>query len=141
MQSFNIKDIVINEKTITLPNKKTYPKLTLGNIYAQRDWGYAGDYVHAAFLMLQQDKPDDYVICTGQTRSVLDFLKEAFSYAGIVDIDPLSLVYIDPDLFRPCEVEYLRGCSFKAQHELGWTPTHTFNDLVRMMVDHDKEKL
>jgi GDPmannose 4,6-dehydratase len=111
-------------------------KLYLGNLDARRDWGFAGDYVEAMWLMLQQDAPDDYVIATGEAYSVREFLDEAFGYAGL---DWQRHVEIDPRYFRPTEVDYLLGDSSKAQKALGWKPKVTFQELVRMMVDHDSE--
>ena len=112
-----------------------YPKLRLGNLDACRDWGYAGDYVEAMHLMLQQDKPDDYVICTGYTHSIRDFLNCAFSYIGITDWN--DLVVIDPDFYRPAEVDYLRGNASKAKKELGWTANRGLEKLVQVMMEHD----
>lgn len=111
-------------------------KLYLGNLEARRDWGYAGDYVAAMWLMLQQDKPDDYVIATGESHSVREFLEAAFGYAGL---DWQKYVEIDPRYFRPTEVDHLLGDPTKAQKQLRWQPKVKFMDLVRMMVDHDLE--
>ena len=111
-------------------------KLYLGNLDAKRDWGFAGDYVEAMWLMLQQDKPDDYVIATGETHSVKDFLQEAFGYAGL---DWKKYVVIDPRYFRPTEVDCLLGNSFKAREKLSWKPKVRFKELVKMMVDADME--
>jgi len=113
-------------------------KLTLGNIEAKRDWGFSGDYVEAMWLMLQQDKPDDYVIATGECHSVREFLDEAFGY---LDLDWEQYVKIDPYYFRPSEVELLQGDSRKARRILGWTPKVSFKELVRMMVDADMERI
>ena len=112
-----------------------FPKLRLGNLDASRDWGYAGDYVYAMWMMLQQDKPDDFVICTGETHSIREFLDIAFDHAGLDHWTPY--VFIDPEFYRPAEVDYLRGENFKARNILNWKPTHSFVDLVGMMVDHD----
>lgn len=109
-------------------------KLYLGNLDAKRDWGYAKEYVEAMWLMLQQDKPDDYVIATGETHSVSEFLAEAFSYA---DLDWRDYVEMDPKYLRPSEVELLVGDASKARKTLGWEPKVTFKDLVRLMVDAD----
>ncbi|HBR15393.1 MAG TPA: GDP-mannose 4,6-dehydratase [Candidatus Omnitrophica bacterium] len=109
-------------------------KLYLGNLEAKRDWGFAGDYVEAMWLMLQQDKPDDYVIATGKTYSVREFLEEAFGYAGL---NWKTYVEIDQRYFRPTEVDYLLGNSTKARRKLKWRPKVTFPELVRMMVDSD----
>jgi len=109
--------------------------LVLGNLDAQRDWGYAGDYVHAMWLMLQQDTADDYVIATGETHSIRDFLDLAFTRVGITDWAPL--VTQDPAFYRPAEVDLLIGDPSKARATLGWTPQVAFTDLVHMMVDND----
>lgn len=109
-------------------------KLYLGNLDARRDWGYAKEYVEAMWLMLQQDKPDDYVIATGETHSVQDFLAEAFSRVGL---DWHDYVEIDPKYLRPAEVDLLIGDASKAKRELGWEPRVTFKELVRLMVDAD----
>lgn len=109
-------------------------KLYLGNLDARRDWGFAGDYVEAMWLMLQQSKPDDYVIATGQTHSVRQFLEEAFGYAGL---NWRKHVRIDKRYFRPTEVDYLMGDSSKARTKLKWKPKIDFRRLVRMMVDSD----
>jgi GDPmannose 4,6-dehydratase len=111
-------------------------KLYLGNLEARRDWGYAGDYVEAMWLMLQQDEPGDYVVATGISHSVRDFLEEAFGY---VDLDWQAYVEIDPSYFRPTEVDFLLGEATKAREQLGWQPRVTFPVLVRLMVDHDLE--
>jgi len=109
-------------------------KLYLGNLDAKRDWGYAGDYVEAMWMMLQQADPDDYVIATGETHSVRDFLDEAFGY---VQLNWKKYVEIDPRYFRPTEVDLLLGDSAKARQKLGWRPRVSFPELVRMMVDAD----
>ena len=111
-------------------------KLYLGNLEAKRDWGFAGDYVEAMWLMLQQPKPDDYVIATGQTHSVKEFLREAFGYAGL---DWRKYVVIDKKYFRPTEVDLLLGDPSKAKRILKWKPKVGFKELVRMMVDADME--
>jgi len=111
-------------------------KLYLGNLEAKRDWGYAPDYVEAMWMMLQQDKPCDYVIGTGETHSVKEFLKEVFNYAGL---DWKEYVEIDPRYFRPTEVEFLLADASKARRELGWSPRITFKELVKIMVDSDME--
>ena len=112
-------------------------KLYLGNLEAKRDWGYARDFVEAMWLMLQQDEPDDYVIATGETHSVKEFLDEAFNYAGL---DWQDYVRIDPRYFRPTEVDVLIGDPGKAREKLGWQPKVKFKELVRLMVDADLEK-
>ncbi|HYJ86593.1 MAG TPA: GDP-mannose 4,6-dehydratase [Pyrinomonadaceae bacterium] len=109
-------------------------KLYLGNLDAQRDWGYAKEYVEAMWLMLQQEQPDDYVIATGETHSVREFVEEAFSYAGL---DWQEHVEIDPKYYRPTEVDLLIGDASKAKRILGWQPATTFKDLVTLMVDAD----
>lgn len=113
----------------------SFPKLRLGNLEAWRDWGYAGDYVEAMWLMLQQDAGDDYVICTGETHTIRDFLNAAFAYVGIDDWS--DLVIQDPEFYRPAEVDYLRGDNTKARTVLGWQPDTSFNRLVEMMMQHD----
>jgi len=109
-------------------------ELMMGNLDARRDWGYAGDYVEAMWLMLQQDEPDDYVIATGISHSVKDLIKITFDHLGL---DWEKYVKIDPTLLRPAEVDFLMGDSTKAKTKLGWKPRVTFLELVRMMVDHD----
>jgi GDPmannose 4,6-dehydratase len=111
-------------------------ELRLGNLDAKRDWGYAKDYVEAMWLMLQQDQPDDYVIATGETHSVREFLEEAFAYVGL---DWRKHVVIDPKYLRPAEVDLLLGDPSKARTKLGWRPRVTFKELVRLMVDADLE--
>ncbi|NMC18978.1 MAG: GDP-mannose 4,6-dehydratase [Thermogutta sp.] len=111
-------------------------KLHLGNLDAMRDWGFAGDYVRAMWMMLQQDKPDDYVIATGEKHSVRELVETAFSYVGL---DWRKHVEIDPKLIRPAEVCTLRGDASKARRILGWQPQVSFTALVRMMVDSDLE--
>ena len=113
-------------------------KLFLGNLEAKRDWGYAPDFVEAMWLMLQQDKPDDYVIATGETHSVKEFLEEAFKYAGL---DWKKYVEIDQRYFRPLEVEFLQGDASKAREKLKWEPKVKFKDLVRIMVDAEIKNL
>jgi GDPmannose 4,6-dehydratase len=110
--------------------------LYLGNLDARRDWGYAGDYVEAMWRMLQQPSPDDYVIATGESHSVREFLEETFGY---LDLDIGKYVRIDSNLFRPSEVEYLLGDPSKAKRQLGWEPKVSFEALVRMMVDAEYE--
>ena len=109
-------------------------ELYLGNLEARRDWGYAGDYVEAMWLMMQQDQPDDYVIATGETHSVREFLEEAFRYA---DLDWRDYVRKDERYLRPTEVDVLRGDPSKARERLGWKPRVSFVQLVKMMVDAD----
>ena len=109
-------------------------ELRLGNLDAHRDWGYAGDYVHAMWLMLNQDAPEDYVIATGQKHSVREFVELAFARAGL---DWQKHVVTDPNLVRPAEVDLLLGDSTKAREKLGWEPTVDFEGLVNLMVDAD----
>jgi len=111
-------------------------ELRLGNLDAQRDWGYAKDYVEAMWLMLQREQPDDYVIATGETHSVREFLEEAFSYAGL---GWKEFVKVDPKYFRPAEVDLLLGDASKARKVLGWQPRVAFKALVRLMADADME--
>jgi GDPmannose 4,6-dehydratase len=113
-------------------------ELRLGNLDSRRDWGFAGDYVVAMWLMLQQDKPNDYVVATGETHSVEEFLNEAFGY---VDLDWHDYVVQDPRFMRPAEVDLLVGDPSKAGRKLGWEPTVTFPELVKMMVDADLKLL
>jgi len=108
--------------------------LAMGNLDARRDWGYAGDYVRAMWLMLQQDVPEDYVIATGRQHSVRDLLDTAFSYVGL---DYNDYVTIDPAFLRPADVEQLVGDASKARRQLGWEPRVGFEELIHMMVDHD----
>ena len=118
----------------SLINGRTTDSLKLGNLNASRDWGHAKDYVYAMYLMLQADIPDDFVICTGSTYSVLDFVKKAFQ---TVNLNYKDHVEIDQELFRPAEVSYLRGRNSKARLSLGWEPTISFDELVKEMVMHD----
>ena len=109
-------------------------KLFLGNLDARRDWGYAKDYVEAMWMMLQQDEPEDFVIATGETRSIRDFLDQAF---GLLDLDWSEYVEIDPKYYRPTEVELLQGDASKAREKLGWEPKVSFEEMVEIMIDHD----
>jgi GDPmannose 4,6-dehydratase len=113
-------------------------KLIMGNLDAVRDWGFAGDYVQAAWLMLQQDKPDDFVVATGVKHSVRELIELAFRH---VKLDWREHVESDPKLFRPAEVSTLRGDASKARRVLGWAPTVSFAELIRMMVDADLERV
>jgi GDPmannose 4,6-dehydratase len=113
-------------------------ELRLGNLEARRDWGFAGDYVRAMWLMLQQDHPDDYVVATGETHSVQEFVEETFSY---LDLDWREYVVQDPKFYRPAEVDLLVGDPSKAGKELGWEPNVDFRALVRLMVDADRQAL
>ena len=117
---------------------KMFPKLRLGNLDACRDWGHAEDYVRAMWMMLQQDEPDDYVIATGETYSVRQFLDVAFARIGIENWG--EYVIIDPEFYRPAEVDYLLGRPNKATSKLGWTPDISFKQLAERMVDYDVKK-
>ena len=109
--------------------------ITMGNIDSSRDWGYAGDYVEAMWMMLQQEEPDDYVIATGETHTIRDLLDVSFKHAGIDDWTPY--VKQDQRFYRPAEVDLLIGDASKAHSRLGWKPRVSFNELVRMMYEHD----
>lgn len=138
-------------RSVALTKLGLQKDLKLGNLDSKRDWGYAPEYVQAMWLMLQQDKPDDYVISTGETHSVREFVEAAFARIGVKlewsgkgldekGIDTKSgktLVRIDPQFFRPAEVDLLIGDSRKAREKLGWSPKITFSELVGIMVDHD----
>jgi GDPmannose 4,6-dehydratase len=112
-------------------------ELRLGNLEAKRDWGYAGDYVRAMWLMLQQDEPDNYVIATGENHSVKEFVDIAFAH---VDLDPGKYVKVDERFLRPAEVDHLLGDSSYALEKLGWKPEISFEEMVKIMVDYDLEK-
>lgn len=120
---------------ISLGLQKT---LEIGNLDAQRDWGYAGDYVEAMWLMLQQDKPDDYVVASGETHTVRELVEIAFSHVGIDDYEKHTVV--NPEFYRPAEVDLLIGDASKAHKQLGWKPKVDFKGLVEMMVDADVER-
>ncbi|MEK6536992.1 MAG: GDP-mannose 4,6-dehydratase, partial [Actinomycetota bacterium] len=109
-------------------------ELRLGNLDAKRDWGYAGDYVRMMWMMLQQDEPDDYVICSGETHSVEELVQIAFDYAGL---DWKKFIKIDQRFVRPAEVDLLIGDAAKAREKLGWETRVTFEEMIRMMVDND----
>jgi GDPmannose 4,6-dehydratase len=113
-------------------------RVSIGNLDAHRDWGFAGDYVRAMWLMLQQDRPEDYLIATGVSHSVRDLVDLAFSHAGL---DWKRYVHVDPSLLRPAEVDHLLGDASKARRDLGWSPTINFEQLVAMMVDADIDRL
>lgn len=113
-------------------------ELMLGNLNAKRDWGFAGDYVRAMWLMLQQEVPSDYVIATGETHTVQEFCEISFARVGL---DWQKYVKVDPKFIRPAEVDLLIGDARKAKENLGWTPVVTFRQLVEMMVDHDLERI
>jgi GDPmannose 4,6-dehydratase len=112
-------------------------KLFLGNLDAKRDWGFAGDYVEAMWLMLQQERPDDFVIATGETHSVREFVEKVFDKLGL---DYQQHVVIDPKYFRPTEVDVLLGNSTKAKKTLGWNPKVGFDQLIDMMIAADMEQ-
>ncbi len=111
-------------------------KLALGNLDARRDWGFAGDYVEAMWMMLQQEKPDDYVIATGETHSVQDFLERVFE---LLELDWHKYIQTDPRHLRPAEVDLLQGDASKARRLLGWQPRVDFEHLIEMMVEADLE--
>ena len=113
-------------------------ELSLGNLDAKRDWGFAGDYVKAMWLMLQQEEPDDYVIATGETHTVKEFVEIAFEHVGL---DWKEYVVQDPKFMRPAEVDLLLGKPSKAKQQLGWQPEVTFEQLVKLMVESDLERL
>ena len=133
--------LVFRDKEFYIPtignvaNSPVFPKLRLGNLDAARDWGHAEDYVRMMWMMLQADKPDDYVIATGKTHTIKEFLEEAFAVVGISNWS--DYVYIDPEFCRPSDVEYLCGHAGKARKELGWEPRVNFKELVTRMVQHD----
>lgn len=133
-ETFVTRKITIGLGNILAGKQK---KLYLGNLDAKRDWGFAGDYVEAMWLILQASEPDDYVIATGETHTVKEFLEEAFSYKGLKWQD---YVEQDPKYFRPTEVDLLIGDASKARKKLGWEPKVKFKELVRMMVDADYRK-
>ena len=117
----------------------SYPRLRLGNVDAKRDWSYAGDSMRAAQIAIGSGA--DYVICSERTHSVRDFLTEAFKVAHLHRYAPETFFLVDPQFYRPCEVEYLRGSSRKIRQDLGWAPTYSFSDLVRTMVEADLEEV
>jgi len=132
---FVTRKVTYGVARIKLGMQKT---LKMGNLEAERDWGFAGDYVEAMWLMLQQEKPLDYVVATGITHSVRDLLEVAFAHVGL---DYREHVVADPALLRPAEVHHLRGDYSRAQRELGWNPKTSFAELICMMVDKDLERL
>lgn len=139
INSFDSKHLCYSDTEILGLYDKKFPKLMLGNLDACRDWGYAGDYVEAMWMMLQQDEPDDYVICTENTYSIKDLLNVSFGY---FNIEWHNLVGIDQKFYRPAEVDYLRGRSTKARNKLGWTPKYDLNGLIKLMIDEKlNEKL
>lgn len=134
--NLNICDLAHDNNAIygRIPSQ-SMPKLKLGNLDSYRDWGYAGDYVEAMWLMLQQEYPDDYVICTGKTHSVRDFLDKSFKYIGVDSWS--NFVISDNNLYRPAEVDYLCGDNTKALTKLGWEPKYNLDSLVALMIDCD----
>ena len=147
-ESFVTRKITISVSKIA---KGTQDKLYLGNLSSKRDWGYAKEYVQAMWLMMQQDKPEDYVIATGKSYSVRDFCTECFKYIG-VDIEWIgenerekginkkngkTLVEVDPKYYRPVELNFLKGDPSKAEKKLGWKAKTNFNELVKLMMDYD----
>jgi len=136
-------DIVFADEELYIYDQDTdekisFPKLRLGNLDAKRDWGHAEDYVNAMWLMLQQENPDDYVIGTGETHSIREFLDVAFRRIGIDGWS--NYVVVDPKFYRPAEVDYLLGIPKKAEKQLGWKRNITFEKLAERMVDYDVEK-
>ena len=132
-ENFVTRKITMGLAAIKQRNAK---ELRLGNLDAKRDWGFAKDYVEAMWLMLQQPRPDDYVVATGETHSVREFLEEAFAHVGLEWQD---YVKVDPKYFRPAEVDVLLGDPTKARSVLGWKPKVSFKELVRLMVEADLE--
>ncbi len=132
------ENFVTRKVTLSLARIKhgLQKELVMGNLDAKRDWGYAKEYVEVMWQMLQQDEPDDYVVATGETHSVREFIEEAFSYAGL---DWKQYVKTDQRYCRPAEVDLLIGDATKAREKLGWAPKTTFRELVRLMVDADME--
>ena len=134
-------DLVFDEDEVYIPGRMSkdqgfqFAKLRLGNLDARRDWGHARDYVQAMHLMVQQKKPKDYVIATGNTYSIREFLDEAFSLIDVWDWS--NYVVVDPKFYRPAEVEYLQGKPDRARQELSWMPKIEFKQLVQIMVEHD----
>ena len=124
--------------TVAKIKKGLADKLSLGNLDAKRDWGYAADYVKAMWLMLQQDTPDDYVIATGESHSVREFVEMAFKFAGL---NWENHVVIEKNLYRPAEVFELKGDFAKAKKKLGWSPSVRFEEVVRMMLESDIERI
>ena len=132
-ENFVTRKITLSAARIKMGLQK---EIRLGNLDARRDWGYAKDYVEAMWKMLQQRKPEDFVIATGETHTVREFLEEAFGY---LDLDYKKYVHLDKSYLRPIEVNLLRGDYSKAKKKLGWKPRTTFRQLVRLMVDSDLE--
>jgi GDPmannose 4,6-dehydratase len=148
---FVTKKIVENIVEISKGNKEFFE---LGNIYAKRDWGFAGDYVEAMYLMLQQDIPQDFVISTGETHTIKEFIEKSFEYINnkiewvgegldevAIDKNGSMVVKINPEYFRPSEVDLLIGDSTKAKELLGWESKYKFNDLIKHMMDYELKKV
>jgi GDPmannose 4,6-dehydratase len=129
----NIKNVPLNENNQPIIDDQK--RIHLGNLEAKRDWGFAGDYVEAMWLMLQQEIADDYVVSTNETHTIKEFLDIAFNAVGIKDWE--KHVYINPDFYRPAEVDLLIGSSKKAEDKLGWKPKTSFKQLVEMMIEND----
>lgn len=129
----------ITKYIASINKNRNIPPLKLGNLYSCRDWGYAPDYARAISLFLFQDKPEDLVIASGETHSIIDLLNTAFNYIGVKDWSPY--VEIDKDLYRPAEVDYLCGDSTKARQKLNWKPNVGFEPMIRRMIDHDIDLL
>lgn len=133
------EDVEFRNNDIIIPgSEKVFQKLRLGNLDASRDWGHAKDYVRAMWMMLQQDVGNDYVICTGETHTIREFLSYAFGHIGVKDWS--DYVVVDPEFYRPAEVEFLCGDSSFARKQLGWKPEISFGDLVRDMVNNDTKR-
>lgn len=124
------------EKDLVGLDGEKFPKLRLGNLLTYRDWGHAKDYMEAAYMILSQDSPDDYVVGTGETRTVDDFVKLAFSLVGIEDY--MKHIVIDPEFYRPSEVDYLLMRTDKIKSKVGWSPKISFDSLVKEMVENDQ---
>ena len=135
VETFFTKDKIIFKCGNTGEILSTFGKLRLGNLDAYRDWGHAADYVRAMWMMLQQDNPDDYVIATGESHTIREFLDAAFDAVEMKDWS--NYVMIDPEFYRPAEVDYLCGCSDKAKEAIGWEPEISFKELAYRMVKHD----
>tara|TARA_R110000751_G_scaffold46368_1_gene104383 strand:+ start:2138 stop:3364 length:1227 start_codon:yes stop_codon:yes gene_type:complete len=131
----NAEDVVFMDENLEL-NGVLFPKLRLGDLSTYRDMGHSKDYVKAMWAMLQQDEPEDFIICTGETFQMKDIVNEAFTFVGL---DYKDYIVIDPKFFRPREVEYLRGDCSKAKAKLDWTPEYTMSQMIQEMVDHDLE--
>jgi len=147
--------LLANSYQLVQDKKQVIPALSLGNLYSKRDWGYAPDYVEGMWRMLQQEKGDNFVLSTGETHTIKEFIDLAIEYTPFIGkakwvgegtdeklmYDNIVLVQINPKYYRPTEVDLLVGDSFKAKNELGWTPETTFKELVRKMMKHDLENI